>query len=100
MKDFNIAALLLKNFDADKWARLPSLTKKKLVNEFLEFRNRLLIAADIGNHSKVLKEEVEKAESRMIAKPDTEEIDNITVERKTEAEIIAEYLEKQQTFGI
>ena len=66
MNDFNRAAILLKEYDHKKWDNLPKTTKIELVNDYLEFRNRLIVAAIMGNANELFRNEVDEAEKKYI----------------------------------
>ena len=66
MNDFNRAAILLKEYDHKKWDNLPKTTKIELVNDYLEFRNRLIVAAIMGKANELFRNEVDEAEKKYI----------------------------------
>jgi hypothetical protein len=99
MNDFNIAAILLKEYDHKKWDNLPKSTKIELVNDFLEFRNRIVIAANMGCLVKTFKDETEKAEGKYLQriieeKPVKNNFSFKMVEIKSETDLIREGIMK------
>ena len=112
MNDFNIAHILLKEYDHDKWNSLPGNTKKEIINYFLEFRNRLIVAAIIGNANELFRNEVDEAEKKYIKAdkinsrnkkkttkriPETENSLKLSfVDIKTESELLKKEVEKAE----
>ena len=112
MNDFNRAAILLKEYDHKKWDNLPKTTKIKLVNDYLEFRNRLIVAAIMGNANELFRNEVDEAEKKYIKVdkkdsrnrkkttkriPETENSLKLSfVDIKTESELLKKEVEKAE----